>query len=98
MGEFVATEVAVAAEHFVALIALVGLVVGVREQVGLEIGPLIEAPHADGTLVRRLFHVQDLVDGQGTRLTESFATFLTLERFLLGVDVSERERERNGGH
>lgn len=37
--------------------------VGVGKEVGFEVGPLIEASGADGTLVRRLFHMKDFVYG-----------------------------------
>ena len=54
-------EIAIASEHFTAGTALVRLVVGVREQVGLEVGALVETSAAHRTLVWRLLHVQDLV-------------------------------------
>lgn len=53
----------------------------------LEIAPLIKASGADRALVRRLLHVQDLVNGQGPALAESLAAFGALERLLLAVDV-----------
>jgi len=52
--ESVATQVAVAPEHFGAGMALVGLVVGVGEQVRFQIAALVEAATADRALVRRL--------------------------------------------
>ena len=81
-------EITVPAEGLVALVALVGLMVGVGEQVGLEVGPLVEAPLADGALVRGLLHVEDLVHGKGARLAEALATDFTLEGLLIGMDVS----------
>lgn len=57
--------------------------VGVRQQMGLQVGSLVEAATADGTFVWRLFHVKDLVDGQRPRLAKTFATLQTFEWFLL---------------
>ena len=57
------------------------------EQVGLQVGPLVEASLADGTSVRTFLHVEDLVDGQGPRLAEAFPAVVALEGLLLGVDV-----------
>ena len=60
----------------------------VGEQVGLEVGPLVEAPLTDGTpVVGGLLHVEDLVDGEGPRLTEPLAALSALEGLLLGVNV-----------
>jgi len=53
MSQFVAPEITISSEDFVALVALVGLVVGVREQVSLQIGTLVEATLAHRALVRR---------------------------------------------
>lgn len=50
--EAVPAEVAVPAEHFAARRAVVRLDVGVRQQVRLQVGPLVEAPAAHRTLVR----------------------------------------------
>ena len=58
-----------------------------RQQVGLQVGPLVEAPVTDGTLVRGLFHVKDLVDGERPRLAEPFAALGALERLFFRVDV-----------
>lgn len=74
---------------------MIGLNVRVGQEMGFQVGPLVEAPIADGTLVRGLLHVQDLVDGQGARLTESFATFQALEGLLFRVDVPVRGRKEN---
>lgn len=60
---------------------------------GLQVRPLVEAPAANGALVGRLFHVQDLVDGQCPGLAETLAAFETLEWLLLGVDVSEDDEK-----
>jgi len=53
----------------------------------LEIATLVEAALAHRTLVRRLLQVQYLVHCQRARLTEAFATFRALERFLLGMNI-----------
>ena len=45
------SEIAVSSENFLALIALVWLVVSVREKVSLEVGPLVETSLTHGTLV-----------------------------------------------
>ena len=58
------------------------------EEVGLEVGPLVEAPLTDGAAVRRLLVVEDLVHGQGAVLAETFTTIIALERLLFGVDVA----------
>jgi hypothetical protein len=58
-------------------------VVGVREQVRLEVGALVETATAHRTLVWGLLHVQDLVHGQRPRLAEPLATLTALERLLL---------------
>lgn len=62
--EAVPAEVAVPAEHFAARRAVVRLDVGMRQQVRLQVGPLVEAPAAHRALVRRLLQMQDLVHGQ----------------------------------
>ena len=87
MRQGVATEVAIAPKHFATRTTLVGLVVGVGKQVGLEVGALVETAAAHRTLVGGLLHVQDLVHGQSPRLTEPLATLSALERLLLRVDV-----------
>ena len=58
------------------------------EEVGLEVGPLVEAPLTDGAAVRGLLVVEDLVHGQGAVLAETFTTIIALERLLFGVDVA----------
>ena len=87
MRQGVATEVAITPKHLATGTTLVGLVVGVGEQVGLEVGALVETAAAHRTLVGGLLHVQDLVHGQSPRLAEPLATLSTLERLLLRVDV-----------
>ena len=81
--EHVPAEVAVAAELLAAIGAVVRLDVGVGEEVGLQIGPLVEGPAAGGTLVWRVVHVEDAVDGEGARLAEALAAFSALEGLLL---------------
>ena len=88
MGQLVAPEITVAAKDLAALVALVRFVVRVREEVGLQVGPLVEAPLANGAFVGGLLHVQDLVHGQGSGLTEPLAALRALERLLLRVDVA----------
>lgn len=85
-----AAQVAVAPEHLAAGQTVIRLDVGVREQVRFQIGALVEAAIAHGALVRRLLHVQNLMDGQRTRLAETLAALEALERFLLGVNVSAK--------
>jgi len=88
MRQAVTSQVAVPPEDFPAGGAVVRLDVGVGEQVGLQIGTLVEGAIAHGALVRRLLHVQDLVDSQSAGLTESLAALRALEGLLLGVDIS----------
>ena len=64
MRELVSPQITISSENFFALVALVRLVIGVRQQMSFQVGPLVEASATDRTLVRRLFHVQDLVNGQ----------------------------------
>jgi hypothetical protein len=87
MRQGMAPQVTVAPEDFSAGATLVGLVVGVSEEVCLEVGALVEAAAAHRTLVGRLLHVQDLVYGQRPRLAEALAALAALERLLLRVDV-----------
>jgi hypothetical protein len=49
---------------------------------GFEIRTLIETAVADGTFVRRFFHVEDFVHGQSATLTKSFPAFDAFERLL----------------
>ena len=48
----VSSQIAVASKHFATRCALVRFEVGVREEVSLEIGALIEAARTDGAFVR----------------------------------------------
>lgn len=88
MRQCVSSQVAIASEHLAARRALVWFVIGVREQVSLEVAALIETPRADGTLVRRLLHVQDLVHRQRATLAESLAALAAFEGFFLAVNVA----------
>lgn len=88
MRQAVTSQVAVPPEDFPAGGAVVRLDVSVGEQVGLQIGTLVEGAIAHGALVWRLLHVQDLVDSQSAGLTESLAALRALEGLLLGVDIS----------
>ena len=90
MRETVPPEVAVPPEDLTAGRAVVGLYVGVGQEVGLEIGALVEGAAADGALVGRLLHVQYPVDDEGPRLAEALAALQALERLLLAVDVPAR--------
>ena len=67
---------------------LLGFDVGVGEQVGFQVGPLVETSLADWTSVWSLLEVKDLVNSQCATLTESFSTVATFEWFLFGVDVA----------
>ena len=67
---------------------LPGLDVSVRQQVGFQVGPLVEAPLTNGTPMGRLLHVKDLVNCQGSGLAEALAAFVTFEGLLFGVNVS----------
>jgi hypothetical protein len=49
---------------------------------------LIETSLTNGTSVGRLFHVEDLVNGQRSGLAKTFSAFVAFERFLFGMDVS----------
>ena len=60
VGQLVPSEITISPEYFPALIALVWLVISVSQQVGLQVGSLIETSLADGALVRRLLHVENL--------------------------------------
>ena len=73
-----------------------GRVLHVRQQVGLEVRPLVEGLVAQVALVRRLVHVQHLVHGERPRLAEALAAVLALERLLAAVDVPGTEQSRGG--
>ena len=88
VSQFVSSEITIPAEDFLALVAFIWLVIRMGEQVSFQVGPLIKAATANGAFMRGLFHVKDLVNGQGSRLTKTFATFCAFERFLLGMNVA----------
>lgn len=69
-----------------------------REEVRLQIAPLIEATSADHTLVRRLLHMQDLVHRQRSALAEALAALGALERLLLAVYVAKIKRQIRISH
>lgn len=56
--------------------------------VSFEVGPLVEAAIAHGTLVGRLLQVRHFMHGEGSRLTEAFAAVVALEWLLFGVNVA----------
>lgn len=87
VGQRVSPQIAVPAKDLATGSTMIRLNVRVREKMSLEVAPLIEAPGADGALVRRFLHVQNLVDSQRPALTESLAALGTLERFLFTVDI-----------
>lgn len=87
MGQRMPPQIAIPAKDLAAGGAMIRLNVRVREKMGLEVAPLIEAPGTDGAFVRRFLHVQNLVDSQRPALTESFAALGTFERFLFAVDI-----------
>lgn len=93
VGQRVSPQVAVPAKDLAAGGAMIRLNVRVSEKMGLEVAPLIEAPGADGALVRRFLHVQNLVDSQRPALTESLAALGALERFLFAVNIPVEKRE-----
>ena len=66
------------------------------QQVGLQVGALVERLAARGTLVRRLLQMEDLVHGQSPRLAEALAALCTPERLLLAVNIPETDKTRPG--
>lgn len=56
--------------------------------VSFKIGALIETAIAHGTLMGRLLEMGDFVNGKSTRLTESLAAIVALERLLFGMNVT----------
>ena len=54
LSKYFLPEITISSEDFVALVALVWLVVRVGEQVSLQVRTLVETPLTHGTLVRRL--------------------------------------------
>ena len=66
---------------------LLGLDLGVGQEVSLAAGPLGEGQLADGTLVTVSLTVQDLVHCKGSALTKSFGAAPTLVRLVFAVDI-----------
>lgn len=66
---------------------MIRLNIRVRKKMSLQIASLIKTPGADGTLVRRLLHVQNFVNSQCPALAKSFAALGALKRFLLAVYI-----------
>ncbi|GFW54769.1 hypothetical protein TNCV_2654091 [Trichonephila clavipes] len=89
VSETVPPEVAVPPEHLATGVAVVGLDVGVRQEVRFEVAALVEGATARVTLVRGVLHVEDAVHCQCPGLTKTFTALRALERLLLGVDVPE---------
>lgn len=87
VGKAVPPQVAVPPEDLAAVWTVERFDVGVRQEVGLEVAPLVEGSAACGALVGRLLHVEGLVDGQGSRLAEAFTALSAFKGFLLGMDV-----------
>jgi hypothetical protein len=54
MSQLVPPEITISSEDFVALVALIRLVVRVGEQVSLQVRPLVETTLTHRALVRRL--------------------------------------------
>jgi len=83
----VSPQITIPAEDFAAGSAMIRLNIRMRKKMSLQVAPLIKTSGANGTLMRRLLHVQNFVDSQCPALTESFAAFGTLKRFLLAVYI-----------
>lgn len=90
MRQIVAPQVAVAPELFAAIVpfAHVGLLVGVRAHVRLEVASLVENLLANVALMRRALLVDHLVHGQSARLAKALLAHRTLEGLLVRVDES----------
>lgn len=58
------------------------------QQVSLQVGPLVETARANRAFVRRLFQMEDPMDGQRPRLAETLAAIGAFERFLFRMNVS----------
>lgn len=80
-------QITVPPEDFPTGRTVIRLDVGVRQEVSLQVRPLVEGSTAHGTLVRRFLHVEDLVDRQGPGLAEALAALRALEGFFFAVDV-----------
>lgn len=82
MSQLVSTEITIAPEYFPALVAFVRLVVGMSQEMSLEVGSLVETSPTNWTLVRRFFHMEDFVNSKCARLAKAFATLQTLKWLL----------------
>lgn len=80
MRQRVPPQITIPAEDFAAGGAMIRLNIRVREKVSLQVAPLIKTPRTDGTFVRRLFHMQNLVDGQCPALAKSFTALGAFKR------------------
>lgn len=58
----------------------------------VEVGTLVEAFAADVALMRWLFVVYDLMYGERSRLTETFAAGCALEGLFFRMNVPERRK------
>ena len=58
------------------------------EQVSFQIRTLIERFPTGRATMGRLLEMQDLVDGQSSRLAKTFAALVALEGFLFGMNVA----------
>ena len=67
---------------------LPGLDVGMSQKMRLQVGTLVKVLLTDRASVRGIVHMEDLMHGQGARLTKSFATFSAFEWLFFGVNVS----------
>lgn len=66
----------------------------VCQQMSLQVWPLVKALVAHGAFVRRFFHMQDFVHGQGSWLAKSFSTFCALEWLFLWMDIPGNNGKR----
>jgi hypothetical protein len=92
MGQAMPPQITVPSKHLPTCRTVVRFDVRVSEQMGLEVRPLIERPATHRTLVRRLFHVEDFVDGEGAGLAETLAAFRALEGLFFAVYIPERSK------
>ena len=81
-------EITISSKHFVAVATRERLLLGVGEQEGFEVGPLVEGFPARRTSMRALLHMEDLVNRKRPRLAKSLSTFVALERLFFGMNVS----------
>ena len=89
VSQSVAPQIAITAEHLAARRTLVRFQIGVRQQMSLQIGTLVETARANGTLVRRFFQVQNPVHGQRSRLAKAFAAITAFEWLLFRMNITE---------